>query len=79
MEEFKIFDSKILECINDENIKYKLRIKEKANELISTLKINSEEKKEKKKKLINYISLKIAEKKFEENDKIKSSKSLIII
>ena len=79
MEEFKIFDSKILECINDENLKYKLRIKEKANELISTLNINSEEKKEKKKKLINYIALKIAEKKFEENDKIKSSKSLIII
>ena len=79
IEELKIFDSKILECINDENLKYKLRIKEKANELISTLNINSEEKKEKKKKLINYIALKIAEKKYEENDKIKSSKSLIII
>ena len=76
------FNGEIEKIINDKNSKHNIYIRQKANALIKSRKIQfkkSEEKEQYISQLVNYIKLKKTEKNIKECDKILKEKKMIII
>ena len=85
--EFKMFDDKIIDIIKDSNSRYPIYLKEKAKNIIIENKnhfdkngnLNNNQFKEIEKKLVDYMNYKRSEKILEELKEKKKKKKLIII